>query len=302
MLISYLNSSNNLVDSFRFTEKIANTERHLDIAKGHSNRAEDNANEIKKLNRSIFIPVVSLNKTQKRLAEEQKRLARHEEEQDERENTMREIRDSQNRVGRAATYGRTADDDEEGIAAPGGYGRRTKTATEQNLRKEQRKRYQFEATASDDEMEDELDDNLDEISDMTKRLKALGTAMGQELDQQNTRLGRIEGKTTKLDSKLVSNTDKVCLGLDVNFIYLITHTFFAAQEDSLRSSHTFVQAQNRSFVSYGLFTNSLWISIWIYTISSLQRRYTANTHGYDLISMSNHKQVEGIKNGMFRGM
>ena len=66
-------------------------------------------------------------------------------------------------------------------------------------------------------MEDEIDDNLDEISDMTKRLKALGTAMGQELDQQNARLGRIETKTTKLDTKLVSNTDKVCSALKLYF-------------------------------------------------------------------------------------
>lgn len=32
-------------------------------------------------------------------------------------------------------------------------------------RRSRRKRYQFEATASDDELEDELDNNLDEIFD-----------------------------------------------------------------------------------------------------------------------------------------
>ena len=88
-------------------------------------------------------------------------------------------------------------------------GRRTKTATQQALQKEQRKRYQFEATASDDEMEDELDDNLDEISDVTKRLKALGSAMGQELDKQNGRIERIEEKTVNLDNKVFRNTERV---------------------------------------------------------------------------------------------
>lgn len=84
-----------------------------------------------------------------------------------------------------------------------------KTATEQDIRKEQRKRFQFDATASDDEMEDELDDNLGEISDMTKRLKALGSAMGEELDKQNERIGRIGEKTDNLDGRLYRNTQKV---------------------------------------------------------------------------------------------
>ncbi len=44
------------------TERIANTERHLDIAKGNNQRAEDKANELRQLNRSIFHPVVTWNK------------------------------------------------------------------------------------------------------------------------------------------------------------------------------------------------------------------------------------------------
>ena len=109
-----------------------------------------------------------------------------------------DIRETQNRLGRATTYGQD------------GGSSRTKTASGQTLRKEQRKRYQFEATASDDEMEDEIDDNLDEISEMTKRLKALGSAMGQELDNQNQRIGRIEEKAVSLDNRVFRNTEKVC--------------------------------------------------------------------------------------------
>ena len=59
------------------------------------------------------------------------------------------------------------------------------------------------------ELEDELDDNLNEISDMTKRLKALGTAMGQELDTQNARIGNIAEKADRLDGRLYLNTQKV---------------------------------------------------------------------------------------------
>jgi hypothetical protein len=77
------------------------------------------------------------------------------------------------------------------------------------VRKEQRSRFQFEATNSDDEIENELDDNLGEISDMTKRLKALGTSMGQELDNQNQRIDRIGGKAGELDNRMFKNTEKL---------------------------------------------------------------------------------------------
>ena len=115
---------------------------------------------------------------------------------------MSDIRETQTRLGVASGYA-------EGI----GGSRGARTVSEQNIRKEQRKRYQFEASASDDEMEDELDDNLAEISDVTKRLKALGTAMGEELDRQNERIGRITEKTDGLDNRLFRNTQAVRIGV-----------------------------------------------------------------------------------------
>jgi protein transport protein SEC9 len=185
-------------------EKLANTERHLDVSKTHSQRAEDKTDELKKLNRSIFRPAITFNKDAKRAAAEAKIQQRYEEERDEREKAMMDIRETQNRLGKASAYG----EQEEGIGA-GPNGRHTKTAFQQASQKEQRKRYQFEATASDDELEDELDDNLDEISDVTKRLKALGTGMGQELDRQNGRIERIEEKTVNLDNRVFRNTERV---------------------------------------------------------------------------------------------
>ena len=178
------------------------------MSKGHSVRAEDNTDEIKKLNRSIFIPAITFNKDQKRKAQEVKRELRYQEEMQERERSMQDIRESHTRVGgfRGGSGLGDGGDDEEGI----GYGRRQKTATELNMRKEQRKRYQFEATASDDEMEDEIDDNLDELLDATKRMKNLGLAMGAELDSQNTRLERVTGKADKLTMRIDANTSKVC--------------------------------------------------------------------------------------------
>lgn len=119
-----------------------------------------------------------------------------------------EVRESQDRIGRAQGYGREGDSEE--LLGPGG-GRsgRLRTAEQLAKRKEERKRYQFEAEASDDAEEDELDDNLDEIGDLAKRLKALGSAMNQELITQNTRIDGLEQKTVGLDGRLFRNTERL---------------------------------------------------------------------------------------------
>jgi hypothetical protein len=193
-------------------EKLANTERHLDVAKGHSQRADDKTDELKQLNRSIFRPVITFNKDAKRRAQEQKLTDRFEEDRQERERTMMDIRESQNRIGRAAGYGQEAADDAiGGDVAAGGVRGRFKTQEQQADRKAGRSRYQFEATGSDDEIEDEIDDNLDEIHDAVKRMNALGMAMGQEVDNQIGRIGRIEQKTDSLDMRVTRNTERVSL-------------------------------------------------------------------------------------------
>jgi len=174
------------------SEKLADTERHLDVAKSHSQRADDRTDELKKLNRSIFLPAITFNKDGKRAAQEAKIQSRYEDEQKEREKTMIDIRDTQNRLGRAATYERHDDKGSDKIKSV-----------------DHRKRFQFEKDDEDDQLEDELDDNLDQISDATSRLKALGMAMGQELDSQNLRINRIEEKTVKLDNRVFRNTERL---------------------------------------------------------------------------------------------
>ncbi|KAJ7254076.1 protein transporter SEC9 [Mycena haematopus] len=186
------------------SERLANTERHLDMAKGHSARADDKTDELNQLNRSIFRPVITFNKDAKRAAQEAKVQARYEEERTGREKTMLDIRDTQSRLGQAQSYGREGDRDE----LIGGRGR-LRSEAQISARKEGRKRFQFEATNSDDEIEDEIDDNLDEIGDATRRLKALGMAMGQELDKQNQRIDLIDQKTVNLDNKIVRNTERL---------------------------------------------------------------------------------------------
>ena len=185
-------------------EKLANTERHIDISKNHALRAEDNTDELKKLNKSIFRPAITFNKDAKRAAKEAKIQARYDEDREERERTLMDARETQNRLGKATTYG----GGEEGIG-----GSRQLTGAQQAMRKEQRSRYQFEGDAEDDAAEDELDDNLNEISDMTKRLKALGMSMGQELDTQNQRIDRISEKASSLDNRMFKNTERVSFRL-----------------------------------------------------------------------------------------
>lgn len=76
-------------------------------------------------------------------------------------------------------------------------------------RKKARGRYQFEATGSDDELEDELDENLNETLEVTKTLKRLAMAAGEEIDTHNKRLGGITDKTGDLDVAIIKNTDRL---------------------------------------------------------------------------------------------
>jgi len=139
---------------------------------------------------------------------------RFNQEKDEREMAMADIRESQGRVGRAAQYGSASGADESTDQPGGGILSQQNSSRKYSdehiaARKEQRRRYQFESTGSDDEVEDELDNNLDEISSATSRLKALGLAMGQEIDSQVTRLDRVDGKVGRLDNKIYMNTEKL---------------------------------------------------------------------------------------------
>lgn len=181
---------------FRFAESLARTERHLDVTKGHSQRAEDHADEIKKLNRSIFIPAITFDKKGKRDAEARKREMRYQEELEDRERVMADSRETQNRMGGTA-------------GGYGGYGSGQLSEADQAERKLQRKRFQFDKDDEDDILENELDDNLAEISGLAKNLSRIGVAMGDELRSQNDRIRRIGDKADREDFRIRNNTRKV---------------------------------------------------------------------------------------------
>ncbi|KAJ7047740.1 synaptosome-associated proteinsynaptosomal-associated protein 25 [Mycena alexandri] len=166
------------------SERLANTEFHLDKAKGHATRAEDKTVELRKLNRSIFIPVLVLNNDAKHAARDLEVQRHYEEKRAGREKTKTDTR------SRLAQNGR----EETGI--PGS----------RRIRSTERNQFQFEANGSDDDMEDALESNLEEIEGLARKLKAIGTAMGGELDRQNGVLLALEEKTGKLDQRLHMDT------------------------------------------------------------------------------------------------
>lgn len=90
----------------------------------------------------------------------------------------------------------------------------------------QRRRYQFEETASDEEVDDELDPNLDEIADIMKKFKAA--------DKQNTVPPELERKTIVFSDPISrsSNGDRVCSILIMLFLSA-PHSPLSAQEDQV---------------------------------------------------------------------
>lgn len=142
-------------------------------------------------------PTVTFNKQAKRDREERRLLDRHNAEKAEREAVRREQYESRARID--STFN-TMDRDAENAA---------QARNRARARGSERSRYQFEATASDDEVEDEIDGNLDELSGVAGRLKMLSMTMGTEVDQQNKKIGKISGKVDVLDNNVVRSTQRL---------------------------------------------------------------------------------------------
>ncbi|BGP52676.1 hypothetical protein JCM8202_004797 [Rhodotorula sphaerocarpa] len=179
------------------SDRIVNTEQHIDLAKAHNDRAVDETKELEKLNRSIFRPTFTFNKAAKRDREERRLLDRHNAEKAEREEIRREQYQSRQRVDGAF---QNMDRDAENSAL---------ARSRARARGAERSRYQFEATASDDEVEDEIDTNLDELGGLAGRLKMLSTTMGTEVDGQNKKLGKVGGKVDSLDNNVIRSTQRL---------------------------------------------------------------------------------------------
>jgi hypothetical protein len=163
-------------------------------------------------------PSFQFNKQSKRDTEDQRILARHLEEKNDREEARQAAYASRQRVeqgfreaekssrsrfgfNRGGSSAGNNGEDGEDLSGTGGSAPKTGRA-----KWEQGGRYQFEASNSDDELEQELDSNLDEIAGITSRLKILATTAGKEIDAQNKHLDKVSGKVDTLDDKILMNT------------------------------------------------------------------------------------------------
>ncbi|GAN05601.1 synaptosome-associated protein 25 [Mucor ambiguus] len=173
--------------------QIANVDRNVDLSKAYSDRAADQAGELKQLNRSIFIPVVKNPFTKgARNRKAMDRITRdHDDHMAERDNIRQFEYDSSVRIEDAQRKAMRLKGEE-------GY-HRGRSQSDRN-------RYQFEADEEDDAIEDEIDSNLDLLGDATARLRAMATTMNDELDSQNKQLSKLNKKVDPINAKLMSTT------------------------------------------------------------------------------------------------
>lgn len=181
-------------------ERLYNIHSTLALATTQHKIAEDKAKELKTVTRSMFAPHVSNPFNSKRRAQEKEDKVRRERAvaQVEREQRRRDAYDSQQRVVGAL----------DGTEV-GGKSKHRKEMMSKYGSRPGRDRYQFEADEEDDILEDEIDNNLDELSGAASRLKKLGLAMNEEVEQQNTKLDQIAEQTDDLDISVHLNTARL---------------------------------------------------------------------------------------------
>lgn len=168
------------------------------MSKAYSDRAANSAEELKQLNRSIFIPVVSnpFNRKEKKKRELEALQKDHAEHMAERDNIRQFEYESNTRIQETARANQGLREGQQGG------GRRGRSEAD-------RKRYQFEEDSEDDAVEDEIDQNLDLLGGAVGRLKNMALTMNTELDSQNKTLSKTIDKVDPLTNKLIATTDKL---------------------------------------------------------------------------------------------
>ncbi|ORY99258.1 hypothetical protein BCR43DRAFT_488977 [Syncephalastrum racemosum] len=176
--------------------QLANVDRNLDLSKAYSDRAASQADELKQLNRSIFIPVVKNPFTRSKRAQREIDGLRqdHAEHMEERDRIRQFEYESNARIEQAQRRN-------ERVSANAGYQR--------GRSESDRRKYQFEADEEDDAIEDEIDNNLDLLGGATSRLKNMALTMNEELGSQNKQLDKVNRKVDPLSDRLVATTHKL---------------------------------------------------------------------------------------------
>lgn len=179
------------------SERLYNAEQDLLLADTQSKIADDKVNELRRLNRSMFIPAYGnpFNKKSRLREQEAKIKAQKEQEKYLRETNRQGVYASEQRIKQGITNNATNSETF------------NKYQGEKYL--QQAQRYQFENDSEDDEMEKELAGNLDQIAAYSKKLKNSASVMGQEVSAQNDRLKRIEDDADRLDINVHLNTTQL---------------------------------------------------------------------------------------------
>lgn len=181
-------------------ERLSNSANQVALGRVQARIGERNADELQRLNHSIFIPNVSnpFNSRRRNQLKEQKLRGEQEFDRLEREALEKQQRESENRIA-------------DGLNGSGyGYSE-TAMRVKQRMNRDnpQRKMYQFEADSDDDALEDELDQNLDGLSEAAKRLHGLSLKINDEVTDQNARIERMGGRVDELDQSLFRSTAKM---------------------------------------------------------------------------------------------
>lgn len=180
------------------SERLYNAESNLLLADTQTKIAEEKVRELKRLNRSIFIPATSgnpFNKKSRLRQQESKIKTEKAQEKYLRDSNRKEMYASEQRIRQGITQNASNNDTSR------------KYQGQRNLAAAQR--YQFENDSEDDEMEKELASNLDQIAQYSKKLRSTAQTMGQEVDSQNKRLNQIEEKADKLDINVHLNNTRL---------------------------------------------------------------------------------------------
>lgn len=179
------------------SETIYNIEQNLDLADSQAKLSQIKINELKKLNRSIFVPVYSnpFSKKKKLIEQEEQLKQKIIQENEEKKKKSSEMYKSEKRIEQALMSNCSSSD------------LHKKYQSQFNV--ETAKKYQFENDQEDDKIENEIASNLASIGDYSKKLKNTAELMAKEIDSQNSRLRKIEDNHDALDVNIHLNINNL---------------------------------------------------------------------------------------------
>ncbi|CAI5760770.1 unnamed protein product [Candida verbasci] len=177
------------------SERLYNAEQNLLLADTQTQIADEKVKELKRLNRSIFVPAYGnpFNRKSRLRAQEEKIKNQKLQEKYLREEHRRGIYESEQRVKAGITEGNSELSE--------------KYRDAKNLKLSER--YRFEGDSEDEDMEIEIANNLHEIGKYSSQLNQKAKAINTEIDQQNIRLRQIEEDADKLDINVHMNSTRL---------------------------------------------------------------------------------------------